>query len=241
MPHYALDQRCWPTGDLRVEGIATLLSLIRAPCGISAFELAGGRAFTATPEAIQGVLRPLLAKTSVPGAGADVDIFGRLGDSDDYVSFEIHTGTHAGEPFIDHYNIDFGADGLLVGIDDFKAAVRAMRPFEAFLAELNNDDDLDGYGRQQQVGFFAAPAIIRGLHYFDRQLAAPIGGLEHCLKAPASRAEPFLDGVLIQLVDERFDPTNPAHRRQQQDVMKHLGMAASPALVGPGKPGPLTP
>jgi len=222
-----------------VEGIATLLSLIKASCGISGFELAGGRAFAATPEAIEAAVRSVLAKASVSGAGADIDIFGRLGNSDEYVACEIHTGTNPGEPFIDHYNVDFGAGGLLVGTDDFKAAVRAMRPFEAFLAELNNDDDLDAYGRQQQVGFFAAPAIIRGLHYFDRQLAAPIGGFEHCLRAPASRVEPFLDGVLIQLVDERFDPTNPEDLRRQQEVMKHLGMAASPVLVGPGKPEPL--
>jgi len=238
MPHYALDQRCRPTGDLRVEGIATLLALVKASCGISGFELAGGRAFAATPEAVEAVLRSVLAKASVSGAGADIDVFGRLGDSDEYVACEIHTGTNPGEPFIDHYNVDFGAGGLVVGTDDFRAAVRAMRPFEAFVAELNNDDDLDAYGRQQQVGFFAAPAIIRGLHYFDRQLAAPIGGLEHCLKAPASKVEPFLDGVLIQLVDGRFDPINPEHLRRQQEVMKHLGMAASPASANPASRTP---
>jgi hypothetical protein len=42
-----------------------------------------------------------------------------------------------------------------------------------------------------------------------------------------------LDGVLIQIVDERFDPTNPEHLRRQQEVMKHLGMDASPAVVNP--------
>jgi hypothetical protein len=168
-----------------------------------------------------------LAKASISGAGADIDIFGRLGEGDEYVACEIHTGTRPGEPFIDHYNVDFGSGGLLVGTDEFKAAVRAMRPFEAFLAELNNDDDLEAYDRQQQLGFFTAPAIIRGLHYFDRKLAAPIGGIEHCLKAPASRAEPFLDGVLIQLVDGPFDPMNTDHLRRQQDVMSYLGIGAS--------------
>lgn len=224
-----------------MEGIAKLLSLIKVSCGISAFELAGNRPFAATPEAIDAVLQTVLAKASVSGAGADIDIFGRLGHGDEYVACEIHTGTSPNEKFIDHYNVDFGASGLLVGISEFRAAVRAMHPFEAFLAELNNDDAMDAYGRQQQLGFFSAPAIIRGLHYFDRRLAAPIGGIEHCLKAPANRVEQFLDGVLIQLVDEPFDPWNPEHLRRQQEVMKHLGMAGSSVLAGPGKPEPIRP
>jgi hypothetical protein len=70
MPHYALDQRCRPTGSLRVEGIATLLSLIKATCGISGFELAGGRSFVGTPEAIEALLQSVLTKAPVPGAGA---------------------------------------------------------------------------------------------------------------------------------------------------------------------------
>jgi hypothetical protein len=216
-----------------VEGIATLLSLIKTSCGISGFELAGGRPFAATPAAIEAALQSLLAKASVPGAGADIDVFGRVGDGDEYVACEIHTGTSPGEPFIDHYNIDFGAGGLVVSASDFKAAVRAMRPFEAFVAELNNDEALDAYGRQQGLASFGAPAIIRGLHYFDRQLASRVGGLEHCLRAPASRVEPFLDGVLIQLVDARFDPTDAEHLGRQQDVMKHLGMGPLPARAKP--------
>ena len=232
MPHYALDQRCRPAGSLRAEGIAALLSLIKASCGVSGFELAGGQSFTGTPEAIAALLQSIMAKASVPGAGADVDIFGRLPNGGDYIACEIHTGTNPGEPFIDHYNIDFGAGGLLVDTSDFKKALLAMRPFEAFLAELNNDDDLDAYGRQQQVGY-AAPAIIRGLHYFDRQLAAQIGGLAHCLRAPASKVEPFLEGLLIQLVDEPFDPAKSEHLERQQAVMKHLGMTASSVGVGP--------
>jgi hypothetical protein len=233
LPHYALDLRCRPTGELRVEGIATLLALIKTACRISGFEVAGGRPFTGTREAIEAAVQSVLAKASVPGAGADVDVLGRVGDGDDYVACEFHTGTSAGEPFIDHYNIDFGAGGLTVGTDVFKAAVRAMRPFEGFIAELSNDDDLDAYGRQQELASFSAPAIIRGVHYFDRQLAAQLGGLEHCLSAPASRAEPFLEGVLVQLVDTPFDPANPEHLRRQQEVMKHLGLSASPARGDP--------
>jgi hypothetical protein len=207
-----------------VEGIATLLSLIKTACGVSGFELAGGRSFAATPKAIEAALQAVLAKASVPGTGADIDVFGRVGDGDVYVACEVHTGTSPGEPFIDHYNIDFGAGGLTVGIDELRAAVRAMRPFEAFITELSNDDDLDAYGRQQQLASFSAPAIIRGVHYFDRQLARQVGGLDHCLRAPAYLAEPFLDGVLIQLVDVPFDPTSPEHLTRQQDVMKHLGI-----------------
>jgi hypothetical protein len=135
------------------------MSLIKASCGISAFELKGGRPFAATPEAIEAAVQSELAKASVPGAGADIDVFGRVGDSDGYVACEIHTGTSPAEPFIDHYNIDFGAGGLTVSTDEFRAAVHAMRPFEAFIAELNNDEDLDAYGRQQRLASFAAPAI----------------------------------------------------------------------------------
>jgi hypothetical protein len=236
MANYRLDQLCRPSGSLRVSELAVLLSLISRVCGVATFEVAGEGPIAITPEALEGALQAALTEAPFAGAGADLDVFGRLGSGDEYIRCEIHAGTASDEPFIDFYNVVLGERGPCIGVDEFKEAVQAIRPFEAFLAERNNEADLDAYNRQQQLGFFTAPAIIRALHYFDRELAASIGGIERCLKAPASRVEPFLDGVLIQLVEGPFDPTNADHLRRQQDVMSYLGIGASARSTPSGHP-----
>lgn len=226
MARFELVQRCWPSGSFRSSAVAAFLSQLVKACGLSKFEVPSGGDFVPTSEEMEALFQAAARKAPFPEAGADLDVHGRIQGTNEYIRCGLHSGTKPGEPFIDHYNADFGESGLRINANDFRRAVEVMRPFEAFLAELNNEDALDAYTRQQQVGF-KAPAIIRSLHYFDERLASQVGGIDHCLQAPAARIERFLDGVLIELVAEPFDPTNAVHLDTQQRVMKYLGFRVS--------------
>jgi hypothetical protein len=154
---------------------------------------------------LEKLFRTAAQEAPFPGAGADVDLHGRIDDTENYIRCDFHTGTRPGELFIDHYNVDFGESGLRIDARSFRRGIELIRPFEAFLAELNNEDELDAYTRQQEVGLFKAPAIIRCLHYFDDVLASRVGGVDRCLKAPAHEVERLLNGVLINLVGNAFN------------------------------------
>jgi hypothetical protein len=195
---------------------------------VSSFEAEGEALHAITPDVVDAVLQRALAKAPFPGAGADESVFGRQGSSDEYVRVDLHVGTSPGEPFIDQYNVDFGPGGRCITAGDFKETLRIIKPFEAFVAEVNNEVVLDSYTRQQQIGLFKAPAIIRSLHYFDERLASQVGGIAHCLRAPAHHVERFLDGVFIDLVGDVVNPNDPAHLNTQRRVMEYLGMRVSP-------------
>lgn len=92
MTHYALHQRCWPTGSLRAPELQAFLRLLESSCAVSAFELAGQGTITPTTDALEVVLRRALAAAPFPGAGADEDIFARLGAGNEYMRVSIHSG-----------------------------------------------------------------------------------------------------------------------------------------------------
>jgi hypothetical protein len=159
-----------------------------------------------------------------PGIGVNVDFFSiPPGKRDDNtVRFEIHTGTHPDEIFIDAYNISIGDGKKVPDLSYFEKSIEIFRPFEAFLSEFNNEDDLDAYDRQQAIPKFDKPAIIRGFHYLDEGMARSIGGIDYCLKVPAWKVERFCEGVLIRLVPGLFDPENPEHLKIQRQAMKYF-------------------
>jgi hypothetical protein len=233
MGRFELVQRCWPTGSFRSAEVAQFLSSLARDCHLSRFETLDNRDFKATADSLELLFQAALDEAPFPAAGADVDLHGAIGETDDYVRCDFHTGTKPGQAFIDHYNVDFGESGIHITADQFRKAVQIVKPFEAFLAELNNEDSLDAYTRQQELNAFDVPAIIRSVHYFDHQMAARMGGVEHCLRAPGHRVERFLQGVLIELVDGPFEADNPAHLQAQQAVMQHLGFPIA------GAPRPL--
>lgn len=231
MPRFELVQRCWPTGSFPSTEVAAFLSLLAESCGVSRFETSDARAFAPTAEMLDTLFRSAGQEAPFPGAGADVDLHGRIGDSHEYIRCDFHTGTRPGGLFIDHYNVDFGESGLRIDARSFRRGIELMKPFEAFLAELNNEDELDAYTRQREVGLFKAPAIIRSLHYFDDRLALQVGGVDRCLLAPARKVDRFLNGVLIDLVGDAFNPTDATHVEAQRRVMEHLGMRVLPTAT----------
>jgi len=159
-----------------------------------------------------------------PDIGADVDFFSiPPGKRDDNtVRFEIHTGTHQDKTFIDFYDISIGDGRQVPDLSYFEKSIEILRPFEAFLSEFDNEDDLDWYERQQAIPKFDKPALIRGFHYLDEGMARSIGGINYCLKSPGWKVERFCEGVLIRLVPGLFDPENPEHVKCQRQVMKYF-------------------
>lgn len=229
MGHYQLVQRCRPSGTYRLEETQAFLALLRNATQVEAYVLAN-RIVGVDGEALRSLFESLAAKAPFPEAGIDLDLYGRVAASHDYLRVEIHSGTAPGEMFIDHVNVDFGANGRCLSEEYFRRAIEILRPFEAYIAELDNEHDLESYDSQQKIVGFNAPAIIRSLHYLDATLAASVGGIERCLSAPANKVDHWLGGVLIRLVDEPFDPRNPSHLEVQRGVMEYLGLPSISTL-----------
>jgi len=162
-----------------------------------------------------------------PGIGISIDFFSlppkeRRAET---VRFEIHTGTNSDEPFLDTFNVSIGYSSPVPHSNYLKRSIEILRPFEAFLSEDHNEENLHSYERQRTTPGFTRPAIIRGFHYVDEGLARSIGGLDHCLKAPAWKVERFCDGVLFQLIDGGlFDNDNAAHVEAQRRIMDYFRM-----------------
>jgi len=158
-----------------------------------------------------------------PSLGASVEFFtiSPLKRDNNTVRIEICTGTHGGEPFIDSCDLSIGGPWKVPDLSYFEQSIKILRPFEAFLAEDENEYQLDAHGILQTTRF-KKPEIIRAFHYLDAEMARSIGGIEYCLEAPAWRVERFCDGVLIQLVPVLFDSTNSRHLQVQKDVMRYF-------------------
>ena len=108
--------------------------------------------------------------------------------------------------------------------DGTEGTVEVFEPFEAYLSEFTNEENLRWFERQQACPGFKRPAIIRGFHYMDEEFAKSVGGTEYCLKAPAWRVERFCDGVLIELTEALFDNDNSEHLAVQRKVMEYFGI-----------------
>jgi hypothetical protein len=223
MASYSLGQRCKPRGDFRVAEIIDFLTLMKAAFRFSVLYDKRNKPVNLIPSDLHKIFQQKIDKI-FPSIGVNVDFFSippRMRDRNT-VRFEIHTGTHPDEIFIDFYNISIGEERKVPDLSYFEKSIEILKPFEAFLSEFDNEDALDSYDRQQDIPKFDKPAIIRGFHYLDEGMARSIGGINHCLKAPAWKVERFCDGVLIRLVPGLFDPENPEHLKIQRQAMKYF-------------------
>jgi hypothetical protein len=223
MSGYIFRQRCRPQGDFRIDEVIEFLDLAQEAFRCSALYDSRSKSIDLTEVGLQSIFERAAAR-QLPDLGADVDFFTippRKRDRNT-VRIEIHTGTHPEKIFIDTYNISMDDKRKLPNFDYFEKFIEIFKPFEAFLAEDENEYQLDSYNRQRADPQFSKPAIIRGFHYLDKDMAGSIGGIEYCLKAPAWHVERFCEGVLIELVPGPFDSSNPEHLEIQQDVMAYF-------------------
>lgn len=175
-----------------------------------------------------GLLQQLLdqaqQKSLAPKVGADLDIHGALGDTGEFIRFELHCGTHPDEIFVDFFNLDFGSNGPTPTAALVRNGVDVLSPFEAFVAELNNEYTMRAHARQNAIPGFSRPAIVRWLHYLDPTLVDSVGGVSRCMSAPVAAVHEIQDGILIQLTFDPFDPENQEHLAIQQNAMRHFGL-----------------
>jgi hypothetical protein len=223
MASYSLSQRCRPRGDFRIAEVIDFLTLMKEAFRIPELYNKRNKPVSLTPWDLQNIFQKNVSK-HFPEIGATVDFFSIPPNKRDNntVRFEIHTGTHPKEIFIDFYDISIGEARKVPDLSYFERSVQILKPFEAFLSEFDNEDKLDSYDRQQAIPKFDKPALIRGFHYLDEGMARSIGGIGHCLKAPAWKVERFCEGVLISLVPGLFDPENPEHLKIQKQAMKYF-------------------
>jgi hypothetical protein len=161
-----------------------------------------------------------------PNIGATLDFFTippRKCD-DNTVRIEIHTGTHPEKIFVDTYDLAIGEAKKVPDFEYFEKSIEIFKPFEAYVEEGKNEHNLHAYARQQAIPKFDKPAIIRGFHYLDKDMARSIGGINYCLEAPAWQVKRFCEGVLIELVPGLFDSTNPEHLKVQEDAMAYFNL-----------------
>jgi hypothetical protein len=223
MASYTLWQRCRPRGDFRIAEIIDFLTLMKEAFRVSELYDKRNKPVNLIHSDLQNMFQKKIDRT-FPGIGVNVDFFSippRMRDRNT-VRFEIHTGTHPDEIFIDFYDISIGEGRKVPDLSYFEKSIQILRPFEAFLSEFKNEIALDWYDRQQAIPKFDKPALIRGFHYLDEGMARSIGGIDHCLKAPAWKVERFCEGVLIRLVPGLFDPEDPEHLKIQRQAMKYF-------------------
>lgn len=164
-----------------------------------------------------------LAKEPFSSCGINFDLFSIPGRDPKVSCYEFHTGTQKGEKFIDFYNIDIG-DQNIPDLSTIKKSIELFNPFEAYLTSTANELQLQTFKRQNNAPGFLKPVIIRWLHYLDSSMIKNVGGLDHCLIAPAWRVEKFHNGVIIQLLEEPIDMENYDHCQAQLKVMTHFGL-----------------
>jgi hypothetical protein len=225
MASYSFDQRCRPTGDFRIPEIIEFLDLAREALRCSTLYHESGKPLVIAEAELVRIFEKAAASL-LPGLGAVEHFFTIPPDKRDpnTIRIEIHTGTSPDEKFIDFYNISMDDGRKVPDFEFFEKSIPIFKPFEAFLAEGDNEYELNAYNRQRAYPGFIRPAIIRGFHYLDKKMARSIGGIKHCLKAPAWHVEKFCEGVLIELVPGLFDSDNPEHLKVQRDVMDYFDM-----------------
>lgn len=206
--------------------MAKWFALMRPAFGYSSLYGSNGKPVEVTVENLEKRLKDRLRRESFKEIGVNVDFFSisPLLRDENTVRFEISTGSGPGSRFIDGFNIQIGESRKVPERRYFRKSIEIFKPFEAYLSEFTNEQNLRWYERQQAQPGFPRPTIVRGFHYMDAEFAKSVGGVEHCLRMPAWRVERFCDGVLIELTETLFDNDNPEHLVVQRRAMEYLGI-----------------
>jgi hypothetical protein len=225
MSDYGFYQLCRPSGDLRIPQISEFLYLVREAFQLSVLYDSNSKPADISEAGLEKKYEKE-SKELLPGLGAYLHFYTISPRKMDHntMAIDIHTGTDPEEAAIDSFNILMGAKKNLPDFEYFEKSIKIFKPFEAFLADHENEFQLRARDRQREIGGFTKPAVIRGLHYLDKDMARSIGGINYCLKAPAWHVDKFCEGVLIDLVPGVFDSTNPEHLEAQQKVMAYFDM-----------------
>jgi hypothetical protein len=225
MSSYSFHQRCRPSGDLRIPQISEFLYLVREAFHLTVLYDSNSKPADISEAGLEKKCEKE-SKKLLPGLGALLHFYTISPRKMDHntMAVDIHTGTAPEEDSIDYFSISMGGKKTLPDFEYFERSIEIFKPFEGFLADDENEFQLKARDRQRSNPGFTKPAIIRGLHYLDKDMAKSIGGINYCLKAPAWQVDRFCEGILIDLVPGVFDSTNPEHLEVQEKVMAYFDM-----------------
>lgn len=206
---------------LRLKEVAGFIRIMQSAFGFRDWQNAPELANGIAPEAVESYLRKesKAAKRKPKFGLASVIMI-----PDVRVMLDIQVGVAPDTTVAtDWMSIDFSDTSIRPELNYFREAIRATRPYHAYIFQYQNTLDLHHHDRLNKYGW-TRPTILNWWHYLDERFAESVGGVARCLTAPVYSAEQFCDGVLIQLTKDWFDPSNADHIAIQRAAMEHLGL-----------------
>ena len=226
MREYQFSQMCYPRGDLRAADALAFVKLMQRSFQREGWVDAEDAPVELTVEAMERAMRADLPESELARFGTTW-VTKSAGDAPPIV-LSIKTGGTKWVP--SWFNSDFSRTQELPDLSYFRESIELIRPFEAVILDLANEDELRTRGvvkpRIEPLG--SGVTSLRWFHYLDSSLARKIGGLSRCLEAPVFRVEQFCEGVLFQLTRDPFDAQNETHRLVQRRAMKYIGLGEWP-------------
>ena len=222
MRKYQFTMKCLARGEIRAADVIAFVNLMQEAFNRTEWVDTEGRPVELEKLAMERALRGDTPDQEIERFGVTW-VAKSTGDSPS-ILLSVATG---GQKFAPNwFTADFSLTQELPDLSYFRKAIELIRPFEAVILDLDNDESLRSMG--VVVSRMAPPASrvtsLRWFHYLDRNLTDKVGGISCCLTTPAYRVEPFCDGVLIQLTDEPFNAQNPEHCLVQCRAMQFLGI-----------------
>lgn len=222
MRKYQFTLQCFSRGTIRVADTVKFVRLTQDAFGRSGWTDSDGHVVELAEGPMERAIRGGDASTKIARFGATW-----VAKSTGSAIPIVVTVTTGGDQWaLNDFTVNFSRTQELPEISYFRHAIELVRPFEAMVLDLDNDDHLRTAGvvTPRMAPHGSRVASLRWLHYLDRGLAEKVGGLPRCLATPAYRVEPFCDGVLIQLTPEPFDAQNQDHCAAQRRAMQFLGI-----------------
>jgi len=179
MNSYSFSQACRPRGDFRIRELIEFLKLMEEGFQCPVIYDKNSKPVNVEEAVLQRLFEKKIDKL-FPGIGVNVDFFSipPRNRDDRTVRFEIHTGTHTDEIFVDSYDISIGAANKVPDLSYFATSIEILKPFEAYLSEFKNESSLNWYERQQAIPKFDKPGMVRGFPYLDEGQAGSLGGID---------------------------------------------------------------
>ncbi|PHS05085.1 MAG: hypothetical protein COA78_15715 [Blastopirellula sp.] len=221
MSKYHFHQRFHPPHDLRVDGVVQFLEVMQQAFGLLGWIDADEQLVDLRRDLIERALRSQASTSDLKRFGVNWVV--KSVEMKNLLLVCIGVG---GDEWCENsFHLDASRVSLLPDLSFFRQSIESIRPFEAFILEEKNDDELREKRQQQtQTSRNGGPLALHWFHYMNEETANVVGGLSHCLQTPAFKVERFCEGVLFQLTAEPFDARNPQHQKMQNRAMIHLGL-----------------
>lgn len=225
MDSYEFVQRCRPVRDLRVGDAAVFLRLAGEAFRETAWLNVDDEQFMADDSTVKRLMeREKSRESRYERFGLAWIVKSASGEPALLVKVIVGGDEYA----LNSFSISFWGRMDFPTLEFFRKSIRIVRPYEAFVEEEKNGDEIRALLRERRNPSSKSEVKwIRWFHYLDADMAETLGGMAHCLATPAVRIEPLCDGLLLQLTDSPRSLHSDAGRRIQLAAMEHLGLILS--------------